>query len=358
MTEIRWGILGSGYIAGNFANGLRAARGCSLHAVASRRPETARSFAAEQGTHVRAYGEYEALVADPDIDVVYVATPNEYHVEHSLLAIEAGKAVLCEKPMALSHDQAAQIFDAAERRGVFCMEGMWMRCSPALQQAIARIREGQIGEPRLLASQLGFPNVADDDSRLFRAPGGGALLDLGVYLVSLAHAVFGMPAQVLARAIVGPGGVDEQASMLLTYEEDRQAMLTASIRSPLRNDITIHGTHGLMHIDVPVYFPQSFRLTHEHPRRLGGRSAPATGLARMRHSALLQPVIERARALKSGLRSDTVRIVPHGSGLTAEAEEVCRCLRAGLSESPLVGRTDTLGVMQILDTVRHNWTHF
>jgi len=357
MTAIRWGILGSGYVAGNFANGLRLARDCRLQAVASRRLETARMFAAEHGAQVSAYGDYEALVADPDVDVVYVATPNEFHVEHSLLAIEAGKAVLCEKPMALSQDQAEQIFAAARRRGVFCMEGMWMRCSPALLQALAAIDDGAIGEPRLLAAQLGFPNVAVPDSRLFSAPGGGALLDLGVYLVSLAHAAFGMPRDVVARAVIGPGHVDEQVSMLLSFENDRQAMLSASIRSQLRNDTTIHGTHGLVRIDAPVYFPERYTVFSELPRRLGGRSGPPSGIQRLKLNPAVRPAIERLRTLKAAVGSRGVRVSPHGTGLSAEAEEVARCIRAGVQESALVSHSDTLGVMQILDAVRDNWTH-
>ena len=284
MQNIRWGILGSGYIAGNFANGLDLARGCTLRAVASRRIEAAQQFAAERGGNVRAYGGYSELVQDPEIDVVYVATPNEFHVEHSLLAIEAGKAVLCEKPMALNRAQAETIFAAAQERGVFCMEGMWMRCAPVLIHVLSEINSGAIGEPRLLSSSLGYSNFADPKSRLFRQPGGGALLDLGVYVVSLAQALFGTPTDISARAIIGPGDVDEQVTMLLSFGDDIQASLTASIRTLMRNDSTIHGTGGVVHLEEPVYFPQSFSINRTEPAKFGSRPVPPAGLSKIRRN--------------------------------------------------------------------------
>lgn len=358
MDEIRWGILGSGYVAGNFANGLRYARGSVLHAVASRRIETAASFAAEHGPTVVAHDSYESLVADPRVDVVYVATPNECHVEHSLLAIAAGKHVLCEKPMALDQDQSRRIFDAARARGVFCMEGMWMRCSPAVRHVLAAVNAGVIGEPRFFAAQLGNVNVPAPSSRLFAPPGGGALLDLGVYLVSFAHAVFGAPVKIAATAVIGSTGVDEQVSMLLSYSGGRQATLTASLVCPLTNASSLHGTRGLVCVDAPLYFPESYSLTRVTPQALAGRAPRVSGLRRLKQAPLLRPAVDRLRALKTLAKSSRVRLPPHGTGLSVEAEEVARCLRAGLKESPLVPQADSLAVMGILDTVRHNWTHF
>lgn len=358
MEDIRWGILGSGYVAANFALGLRHARGCVLQAVASRRLESATSFAAEHGPAITVHESFESLVADPRVDVVYVATPNECHLEHSLLAIEAGKPVLCEKPLALDLDQARQIFEAARARDVFCMEGMWMRCAPALRRVLAAVAEGAIGEPRLLAAQLGHTNLPSATSRFFAPPGGGALLDLGVYLVSLAQAVFGVPEKVTASAVIGETGVDEQVCMVLDYSGGRQATLTTSLRSTLTNASSLHGTHGFIRLDAPVYFPERYSLTRAEPQPIGARPPSPSRLQRLKRNRMMQPVVSRLRALKMLARSRWVRLPPRGTGLALEAEEVARCLREGLKESALVTQADSLAVMGILDSVRHNWTHF
>jgi predicted dehydrogenase len=289
---------------------------------------------------------YGRLVADPDVDVVYVATPNGLHREHALLAIDAGKPVLVEKPFALDAAEAREIAGAARRRKVFCMEGAWMRFSPALREGLALARSGALGEVRLVSAQLGFPYTPDPSSRLFAPPGGGALLDLGVYPLSLCQALLGRPSRVTAAAATGPTGVDEQVSVLLEYAGGGQALVAASLRAELDNAAAIRGTAGSVAIAAPLYFPHRLvvRRTPPHApmRRGGGR------LGRLR----LHPWVRALQELRGRLRQDErVRRAP-GNGYGCEAEEVGRCLAAGLLESPEMTLDDSVAVMEAVDEIR------
>ena len=351
MSQIRWGILGCGTVAGQFAEGLRAVPGARLSAVAAREGQRASAFAAEFGAE-RWHVGYEALVADPGVDVVYVATRNQDHERHCLLAIEAGKAVLCEKPFALGAAEGRRVVEAARRQGVFCMEGMWMRCAPAVREALSLLRDGAIGEPRLLTAALGFPYPQGTAGRLFEPPGGGALLDLGVYGVALAQAAFGKPTGVTSRAVTGAGGVDEQVSALLEYPGGRQALVTASLRSLLANEATVHGTAGRLRLEAPLYFPTRYRLEATRPHFPPAGPPRRRPLARLRRSAMAQALFR----LRAGFRSRSTVRRPAGNGYDAEAAEVGRCLAAGLGESPILPLDDTLAVLETLDAIRALWT--
>jgi predicted dehydrogenase len=349
MKEIRWGIAGAGAIATKFAEGLTYARGARLQAIASRTAGRAAEFARIFRAS-RSYESYEQLCADPDVDIVYVATPNECHHAHSLLAIGAGKAVLCEKPFALDVAEARDVFAAARRAGVFCMEGMWMRCSPAFQNAVAKARGGELGDLSLLTAQLGFANRFDKDNRLFRVPGGGALLDLGVYPIALAQSFFGPPSRVVSGGTLGTTGVDECVSIVLEFPGGRQATVSTSIRSELSNSATLYGSRARLRIEAPIYFPTSFSIEGISPVAPGRGRRPGT-LARLRQQNVARVAIELAQRARTALRSRTTRRYSRGTGLTCEAEEVMRCLRLGLTESPAVTHQDTLEVMEILDEV-------
>ena len=190
---IRWGILGTGRVAGRFAQALRELDDARLLAAGSRRLATAEAFARHHGVE-RAYGSYAQLAADPDLDIVYVASPHALHREHSLLCLEAGRAVLCEKPFALNATEAREVIASARSRGLFCMEAMWTRFLPAMRRLTELVDAGAIGELRMVTAQLGFPSEPDPSSRLFDpALGGGALLDLGVYPLALASQLLGRP---------------------------------------------------------------------------------------------------------------------------------------------------------------------
>jgi predicted dehydrogenase len=346
MKAIGWGILGSGAIAGLFAEGLGFAPGARLAAVGSRSEASAAEFAARFGFS-RAHGSYEALVADPAVDVVYVATPNHLHKEHALLALGAGKAVLVEKPFTLNAAEAAEVAGEAGRRRLFCMEAMWMRFAPAVRALQAQLGKGDLGEPRLLTAQLGFPYAYDPANRVFATPGGGALLDLGVYPLSLAVLLFGRPDRIEAQTVLAPNGVDEQFSALLRFSGGLQAAVAASLRSALSNDAFLSGTAGTARLAAPLYFPQALSLcaTPQHqPMRRGG----ASRLARLKRHPWARAVAE----LRNRARAQTQTLRPRGNGYEVQALEVMRCLREGALESPQMPLRQTLQVMELADEIR------
>lgn len=346
MRPIAWGILGTGTVAAHFADALNALPGARLHAVASRSSARAEAFAAAFGAK-RAFGSHAELLGDPEVDVVYVATATEEHAAHATLALRAGKPVLCEKPFATDAAGGRAVIAEARRAGLFCMEAMWMRFAPALQEALAAVRAGAIGEPLALTAALGFANLPSAAPRLFAPPGGGALLDLGVYPLSLAHALWGAPAGVRAASVRGPTGVDETVSAILSYAGGRQAIVSASIRTVLGNGASIHGTEGVLRIDPPVYCPHRFRV-ERHPPRPAPDDGVAAPTPRWRTSPLVRRVAEIARARRAHVTTRWAR----GNGYGGEAAEVMRCLREGLLESPTVPLDDTLGVLEAVDAIR------
>ncbi|MFH0245516.1 Gfo/Idh/MocA family protein [Streptomyces sp. HK10] len=315
---IRWGILATGGIAGAFARDLAALPGGELLAVGSRSPESARRFADEHGAP-RAHGSWAELAADPDVDVVYVATPHSAHLEAATVCLEAGKAVLCEKPLTLNLAQAREMVALARRRGVFLMEAMWTYCNPVVRRMLELVADGAIGEVRSVHADFGIVAPADASHRL-RDPrlGGGALLDLGVYPVSFAHLVLGEPSSVAAWAHLTPEGVDETTGVLLGYDSGAVATLSCSIASASPTVAAVSGTRGRIELPHGFFAPESFVLHRE------GRE------------------VEEIRVPRA----------EGGAGYGPEAAEVMRCLREKETESPLVPLDGTLAVMATLDAVR------
>ncbi len=315
MTRnLRWGVLGTGGIAAQFVADLRLLDGAEAVAVGSRRLETAEAFGERTGI-ARRHRSYEALVEDPEVDVVYVATVNSEHHANALMAIRAGKPVLVEKPFTLNAGEAREIVDEARATGVFCMEAMWTRFLPhvvAIRELLAR---GALGDVRTVLAEHG--QRLDDVPRLHEpALGGGALLDLGVYPVSFASMVLGRPTSVTAVGEPTAGGVDAQTSLVLRYPGGRQAVLHCSLSAAGRNGAVIVGTEARLEVDPVFLVPTSFRVVardgrverHEHPHA--------------------------------------------GNGLRHEAAEVARCLREGLLESPSLPLAETIEVMETLDEAR------
>lgn len=350
---IRWGIFGTGWVASAFAEGLGYARDARLVGVASRSTLSATAFAQRFGI-ATAHGSYEALAADPEVDVIYVATPNEHHRDHCLLAIRAGKAVLCEKPFALDGTQAYEIIEAAREHDVFCMEAMWSRCSPAFKQALAQVRQGRLGPLLHLDAQLGFAKQPSPGNRLFEGAGAGALLDLGVYTLALAHAIFGSPTRISASRIRTAAGVDEHVDILLGYENGCSASLSASLATTLSNSARLHGREGVLELHAPLYFPERYSIVPVHGSGEPASIAPSA-VRRFRQHPALRPTMDRLRGLRDRLRKDSQQVYPAGTGYTVEAEEVMRCLRAGAKESADVPLADTLAVMETIDHIRRAW---
>jgi predicted dehydrogenase len=318
MTDkkVRWGIVGPGGIAAQFANDLPLAPGAELAAVGSRSAETAAAFAERHG-FARSYGSYAELAADPGVDVVYVATPHAQHLAAALLCVEAGKAVLVEKPITLDLASAAQLVQAARSRNVFLMEALWMRLNPAIRKIAELVEEGAIGWVSAIHADFGLQGPFPAEHRL-RNPrlGGGALLDLGVYPINLAHLIMGSPASVQSWAHLTPEGVDENTGVLLGWQAGAVAALTCSINGESRNAASITGTDGRIDIPPGFYVPREFTLT------------------------------------RAGKAPETFQFPFEGNGYQFEAAEVQRCLLAGELESPLMPHTTTLEIMTLLDAIR------
>jgi predicted dehydrogenase len=314
---VRWGILATGKIAHSFADDLKLQPGCEVVAVGSRSRASAEAFGDEFGVPHR-HASYQALVDDPDVDAVYVSTPHPGHRDAALLAINAGKAVLVEKPFAMDAAQAREMIDAARERGTFLMEAMWTRFLPH----IARVREilaaGTLGDVVYLTAEHGQWFAADPRFRLFAQDlGGGALLDLGIYPVSFASLVLGAPARITAVSDPAFTGVDATTSMIFQYDGGAHAVLTTTLRAASGNPAAIYGTEARIEIDGWFYTPTRFRVIARDDAELERFDQPY-----------------------------------EGRGLRAEAAEVGRCLRAGLLESPLMPLDETYTIMQAMDEIR------
>ncbi len=317
--KIRWGIVGTGKIAASFAEDLSHASDAELIAVGSRSKQSAEAFG-NRFAIPRRHASYAALAEDAQVDVAYIATPHTEHQANSALCIQAGKAVLCEKPFTLNAGEAQSLIDLARQRGLFLMEAMWTRFLPAIGELRRLLQEGVLGDVRMLAADFGKRFPFDPAHRLF-APelGGGALLDLGVYPVSLASLVFGPPNRIACMASMGTTGVDEQAGILFGYEGGKLAMLSASMQVTTPDEATILGTRGYLRIHPPMHAPDRMTLSLE------GR---------------------KEKVLEHPIR---------GNGLHYQAVEVMRCLREGNLESDHMRLDESLEVMQAMDAVRSQW---
>jgi len=240
-TPFRWGLLGAGDVAVNFARSVQLLPDHRVAVVASR--SAARAGAAAEALGVaRTCTDYGALVADADIDAVYIATPAALHRDHVALALRAGTQVLCEKPFTVTGAEARALADLARATGTFCMEAMWMRFIPAIQALKARIDAGEIGTVRMIRGELGFPVPYDPKSRFFdKGLGGGALLDLGIYPLSLAWYLLGAPVAGQMMVSPAPTGVDAQAVINLRFEGGALAQLAASFNQRLGNAAVVTG---------------------------------------------------------------------------------------------------------------------
>src|SRR5882757_3922313 len=306
---LRWGILGTGGIAHTFAEDLRLTDSGVVAAVGSRSQAGADLFGDEFGIEGR-HPSYESLVADPAVDVIYVATPHPSHRENAILALRAGKPVLVEKPFAMNAAEAAEIVAVAREEKLFAMEAMWTRFLPHIAVIREWLAEGVLGEIVTVTADHGQWFPEDPEFRLF-APelGGGALLDLGIYPVSFASMILGPPDRI--AAVIDPAftGVDAQTSMVFGYESGAQAVLTCTLRAKSPTRAAIVGADGRIEIDGPFYAPATVTLT------------PRDG-------------------------APTVFETEHeGSGLRHEADEVALRLAAGETESPLMPLDETVSIM-------------
>jgi predicted dehydrogenase len=256
---LRWGILGPGGIARAFTSDLRTA-GLDVAAVGSRRLTSAEAFAADFDIP-RAHGSYEELVADPDVDIVYIATPHPMHAANALLALEAGKHVLVEKPFTLTAAEAATVRDAAVERGLLAMEAMWTRYLPHMVRIREIVRSGVLGEIRAVSADHTQRITSDPAHRLNDlALGGGALLDLGIYPVSFAWDVLGAPLSVVATARLSETGADTEVATIMAHESGALSTTLSASRAAGPNTAAIIGTDARIDIARVWYTPTSFRV--------------------------------------------------------------------------------------------------
>jgi len=310
------GILGTGRMARELATSLAALDDVRLHAVGSRDEGRAKAFAADFDAPAH-YGDYAALANDPDVDLVYVSTPHARHLDDSLLCVEAGKAVLCEKPLTINAREALTLIDAAQDRGTFLMEALWSRFLPAYHKLGELLAAGTIGEVQLMIAGGAFTPDYQPGFYLFdRELGGGVLLDAGVYLVSAASLVFGMPSEVHATGNIGRYGVDEQDAILLQHEGGGSALLYVSLTTRQSPALELLGTAGRIHLDAPIFAP-------------GGLTLELFGEA-----------------------PQHIRLPYAGNGYHYQVAAAARAIRNGATECDAMPLAESLAILHTMDAIR------
>ncbi|MEL4320120.1 Gfo/Idh/MocA family oxidoreductase [Leifsonia sp. YIM 134122] len=317
MTDaLRWGILATGGIAHAMANDL-VLNGFTVQAVGSRSQEAADAFAAEFGIP-NAHSSYAALVADPEVDVIYVSTPHPFHAEHASLALEAGKHVLVEKPFTLNAAEARQVVDLANEKGLVVLEAMWTRWLPHMVRVREIIAAGTLGEVHTLIADH-TQDLPDDPGHRLNALelGGGALLDLGIYPISFASDLFGSPETIQASATFKDTGADAQVATIFRYAGGQIATTLSASDTRGRNIATILGTDGRIDIDSVWYTPTSFRAYDAEGAEIESFSSDVTG-----------------------------------RGMQFQAAELERLAAAGATSGDILPTEETVAVLETLDTIR------
>ncbi len=316
---IKWGIIGCGKIANKFAEGLEVLPEAILEAVASRTDGKAENFGKIFGVK-KVYNNYEELVKNPAVDVIYIATTHNFHYKNALLCLNHGKPVLCEKPITLNAKQAEELINTARNNNVFLMEAMWTRFLPCIVKLNEFLDRGIVGEIQHVTANFGIKKELDPRGRSFNPDlGGGALLDLGVYPISFARMIYKQPpSKIKSSAYIGKTKVDEKSCYLFEYENGQTAMLSSSHRLIMPHDASIFGTNG--YLEIPnIYHLSKIILNLE------------------------------------GKRKKTIRIPFKSTGYNYEAMEVMHCLNTGKFESEIMPLDETLEIMKTMDILRSQW---
>jgi len=311
----KWGILGAARIANKFAEGLTVLPNAERYAIAARSLERAQAFKERHG-FVKAFGSYEEMLADPELDIVYIATTNNLHFEHAMMCLEAGKAVLCEKPFASDLSQVEQMVNKAREKNVFLMEALWSRFIPSMIQFREQVENGAIGRPLLLQCNFGFISPFDPCNRIY-APelGGGSIPDIGIYPIFTAMYLFGKPESIEVLSVPAPTATDWTTSILFKHKKKEISMLTSSFEMILDNEARVYGEGGYLKLHSMFHIPTRLTLrTNEG-------------------------------------RETDVPVNLTGNGYNYEAAEVMDCLDKGLIESPGLPHSFSLDLMQVLDEV-------
>lgn len=315
MQKMKWGIIGCGGIAGDFTESLRTLEGAELFAVASRTPGKAADFAKKHKVDL-SYDTYEALLANPSVEIVYVATTHNFHYDNVLQCLKAGKHVLCEKVFTINAAQAQHLWDVAQEKGLFLMEAMWTRFLPATKELMKIIEQGTIGEVMFLKADFSFKTKKDLTGRFYNLKlAGGSMMDQGIYPISYASMVFGQqPKGIMATSAMSETGIDERSTELFDYGHGKCAELTTSIAYYNRRFLLIAGTKGS--IEVNNFF-----------------------------SATTFDVIVDGET--------TTYDYPYvATGKGYEAQEVMDCILAGKKQSSIMPMDETVAIMATIDDIR------
>ncbi|AWB91308.1 Gfo/Idh/MocA family protein [Aeromicrobium chenweiae] len=309
----RWGILATGAIATSFATDLALVPDNELVAVGSRRPDAATEFADRFGA-TRAHGSYEELAADPDVDVVYVATPHSRHLEDVRMCFEAGKAVLCEKALTLNARDSADLVAEARDRGLFFAEAMWMRTNPIIRRLTGLVADGAVGTVSQVRAELGFAAPTDNPRLWDPALGASALLDVGIYPLTFAHLLLGEPVDIAAGGVLSDQGIDVNGGAVLTYASGAVATIAWTQLAWGDNRASVAGDAGRIELPGRFHHPSELTVVHDD-----------------------QPV--------------TVSEAVTGRGYAHEIEEVAACLRDGRTESTLLPLDETVSIQRQMDDI-------
>jgi predicted dehydrogenase len=363
--ELRWGFVGAGAVAHAMAGDLALVSGNRLVAVTGKTTQRARKLGNTFAARVEP--STDALLAAADVDVVYVASPPSLHAEHCIAALGAGKHVLVEKPFATSTDDARRMVEAARSSNRFCMEAMWARFVPAVKHAIVQARSGALGELRQFTADFSFALRVEPGRHVFGANGGGALLDRGVYGISVACAALGRPTSVISTAQIGTTGVDEEMAVLLSHETGALSTITASLRTIGTNHATIRGTSATIELAAPFFMASQYSTIAANPTSAldderasrDGSSAIDRVTERLTESErgrrLISTAKSFARAGAGELRATKSPLL--GRGYAHQLDAVAQAILSGRTEEPTMSLDDTIMVMEVLDRARNAWKH-
>jgi len=316
MKKYKWGILAPGKMSAKFTKGIKLFENAELFAVGSRDPERARKFANEYGFQ-KFYGSYEELAADSDVEIVYIASPHSFHKEHTLLCLNNGKNVICEKAFAINEGEVNEMISEARRKGLFLMEALWPPFQPFYKKAHEILNSGVMGKPLHLNGYFSFIPPYDPVDRKFNLSlGGGSLLDIGIYPVIDALTFMGVPDDIKAAASFSPTGSEESISVIFRYNDGRMATLYSSFKTNVGIGCDILCEKGNMTVARGRDMSQRVIL-HQH-----------------------------------GKDKEEFIYNPPAMGYHREAEEVMMCLDKGLKESPVVPLSFSLDLIKTLDRIR------
>lgn len=316
QKSYNWGIIGPGRIAHKFAEGLKELPNARLLAVASRAKERADAFAGKFGIE-KSYEGYNLLAKDPDIDIVYIATPHTEHCSNTLMCLEQRKAVLCEKPMAINTREVKTMANTAKEHSTFLMEALWTRFLPSTLKVQELIAKNVIGDVQMMKADFGFVGNKDPEWRLFnKTLGGGALLDVGIYPLFLTRLILGNPSDLKAFATIGATGVDDSCSVIMKFPEGQLAEIYASIITDTETEATIYGTKGKIMLNRRFFAPTTIDIIYHNGT------------------------------------NEHVAVPSQGNGYNYEAQEVMRCLDQNLTESPMMPLDFTFDIMNMMDDIR------